>query len=633
MSSVDIAQTEKYKLMLGLTNIYNTTESTTLIGNTTINSDLFVSGETILHNDATIRENLYVENNLTSNSVLLESGNMQSITSINNILQANDYNCQNLLTIGNLNISNSSSLEGIQIEDCYVGSALSVQNITVHNIISNNGTLLNIFSDTITIGDHTSIITLNGDVTYNITGTVRMRDKNIVINKSGSEVDDIGFQIFTDNTSGFIKTNSTGDRFILKAPDNNYLEYIATLDNNDNLFVSGITILEGSSTILNQLNVSGNASIFGSTAFNDSVLIAGNAIFGNDITMLSTADINGDLEGNNITITGNFTVNGTAIVNSLEIEDTLNVGSNILIDGSTTFMSGLNIYGETKCKGIVTVNSNLYTQNDLDIRGNVTVLNDMIITSTTNISGDIVISDDIVVTGKTLLNGSSTVSSDLKLTNTLVIDGNATIGSLFGQTYNDFLKNYSTMSNINVLGDILCSLPNYVRNSDAIAAGLDLWQVYRTGGILKVRLDPTPPTMTLTGASLIEVDFSDNYTEPGVDATDNVDSTLPVYITSLSNNLTSNIITSPYIINTNDTITTSTVLDVGQYTIVYYAEDSSGNISYINRTLDIAEVITHEEYSTTSKLKQSVNTGGQHKVTGTTLSGGLNSTWTRFYIR
>lgn len=136
--------------------------------------------------------------------------------------------------------------------------------------------------------------------------------------------------------------------------------------------------------------------------------------------------------------------------------------------------------------------------------------------------------------------------------------------------------------------------------------------------------------MTLIGDEIINIDISENYKEPGVISIDNVDSTLSVYITELSNIETLNIITEPYIIKTNDIIDTSDILYVGVYNITYYSEDSSGNISYITRTLNISPIITIETCLNTNKIKQSVlSEGMKHNVNGetNTLSGGLNCTW------
>ena len=69
---------------------------------------------------------------------------------------------------------------------------------------------------------------------------------------------------------------------------------------------------------------------------------------------------------------------------------------------------------------------------------------------------------------------------------------------------------------------------------------------------------------------------------------DNIDGIICGYITSISNDTTSNIISNPIVIINNTTIITQTsTLTDGTYNIIYTAYDSSGNSTNINRTLII----------------------------------------------
>ena len=54
MSVLDNVLISKYKAMLGLDNISNNSGNTTIQGNVTINSNLQVSGQTIIKNNVTI---------------------------------------------------------------------------------------------------------------------------------------------------------------------------------------------------------------------------------------------------------------------------------------------------------------------------------------------------------------------------------------------------------------------------------------------------------------------------------------------------------------------------------------------------------------------------------------------------
>jgi hypothetical protein len=80
-------------------------------------------------------------------------------------------------------------------------------------------------------------------------------------------------------------------------------------------------------------------------------------------------------------------------------------------------------------------------------------------------------------------------------------------------------------------------------------------------------LDTTPPVITLTGSSTIDLTVGDTYTEQGATATDNVDGTDPVTVGG-------------------DTVDTSTV---GTYIVTYDAVDAAGNhATQVTRTVNVA---------------------------------------------
>lgn len=83
--------------------------------------------------------------------------------------------------------------------------------------------------------------------------------------------------------------------------------------------------------------------------------------------------------------------------------------------------------------------------------------------------------------------------------------------------------------------------------------------------ILNVTLqDTTAPSITLTGESIIDLEFGDNYLEEGASCVDNYDSECTVSITGTVN-----------------------VGVLGQYTITYTATDSSGNTTVTTRTVNV----------------------------------------------
>lgn len=82
-------------------------------------------------------------------------------------------------------------------------------------------------------------------------------------------------------------------------------------------------------------------------------------------------------------------------------------------------------------------------------------------------------------------------------------------------------------------------------------------------------LDLQPPSMVMSGDASIVIEINTEFSDPGVTATDDVDGELIVQINS-----------------SLDTAVT------GTYTILYSAEDSAGNISYIERYVTVQEAIS-----------------------------------------
>jgi hypothetical protein len=149
--------------------------------------------------------------------------------------------------------------------------------------------------------------------------------------------------------------------------------------------------------------------------------------------------------------------------------------------------------------------------------------------------------------------------------------------------------NTTLMSTLNILGQIIASLPNYSTNSAALAGGVPYWGFYRTGGILKIALNATPPTVQLNGPSTITTTSGLlNYYDPGVSGQENSGPSLFGYLISISSNTTMNIIPNQILLSGPSTLITSTSLLVtGSYQITYQVTDNEGNSSIITRVLQV----------------------------------------------
>jgi hypothetical protein len=218
-----------------------------------------------------------------------------------------------------------------------------------------------------------------------------------------------------------------------------------------------------------------------------------------------------------------------------------------------------------------------------------TALNSKLNTTGGILTGDLTgttasFSGDVTANGISI---SSLNSGKLNLT------GGTLVGGLTGTTA-------SFSADLTVLGRIFCNLPNYVDNTTAKNAGMPIGALYRTGGLIKIIIDDIAPTLTLIGNSNL-VTSSLTYTDPGVTATDNYDSSVSVYLTSFLFNST-NIISSPVLINgTNTLVTTTTPLQFGNtYSLTYTATDSTGNVTTISRNLSVETPTVTTTYLYTS---------------------------------
>ena len=215
-------------------------------------------------------------------------------------------------------------------------------------------------------------------------------------------------------------------------------------------------------------------------------------------------------------------------------------------------------------------------------------------------------SGPITANGATLtggLTGSNATFSGPIIANGGITGTTASFSGPITANGGTFTSSVTMNFSLNVLGSITAILPHYSTNLDAYNAGIPYMGLYRTGGIVKVRLDIVPPTITLLGSSNINLNYGLTYTDPGVTVTDNYDTNLPCYITSISSGSTNVLSNSIAVVGTTTTVSQTSTLPVGVYTITYNVFDTSGNIGLNTRTLNILETIRKIYYSS-STLKQ-----------------------------
>ena len=141
-------------------------------------------------------------------------------------------------------------------------------------------------------------------------------------------------------------------------------------------------------------------------------------------------------------------------------------------------------------------------------------------------------------------------------------------------------------SNLYILSNIISQLPNYKDNASAVLGGVPLWGFYRTGGVLKIRLNDVPPNIMLIGSNTINISYGIMYIDPGVVASSIIDGQIIPNLISIIDNNNNNILVNTIPINGPTII--SNLLPVDQYILTYKATDNAGNYTTIIRNLIVS---------------------------------------------
>jgi len=616
MLTTDQRLTQTYKKMFGLDNIDNTSGNTTLQGDVYVANRFDVFGNSVIMQDASCNSFLYINGNsniFNSDTTVNSKINISGSTILNgNVSIGSDLSISGNTNIyGLTSVSNKTMLHGA----ISIGSSLFVagsvrfgNNFKTNMIRSINNQDVNIQGDIINFGTTNTNIYIKGTTVNLITNDLKVSDKLITLNidpYTASAFDDgslSGIEILSNNGNiGYIKTSEDGTRYKIKAPQDNLSWYIATTDNNNNLDVSGLSILNSYVTICSLLYVSGNSMFQGSTTFNSRLNVSGTALLQGNSTILSNLNISGGtiLQGYTtvrsvLTVGENLIINGSSTINS-----TLYISGNTNINGELTISSLLHVNGNTLILGNITINSQLNVSNNTTIEGNTTVLSSINISGNTNINSNTNIYGSIIVSGNTILNNDSTINSQLS------VNGTANLNN-----------NISVSSNFNIVGNIISNIPEYENNLSAKNGGVSLWGLYRTGGIVKIRIDDEAPVLTLLGGTSLSFAYNSSYIDPGVLAVDNVDNNILVYLTGIYTNNSNLLSDNILITGTSTLITQTSLLLEGLYTAKYQASDSNYNTSYIYRNLNlINQSISIINYTSSNYKLTWLNSNGTPQFT------------------
>ena len=187
----------------------------------------------------------------------------------------------------------------------------------------------------------------------------------------------------------------------------------------------------------------------------------------------------------------------------------------------------------------------------------------------------------------------------------ITLNGAASVDLIVGDTYTELgataIDNIDgdITGNISVGGDTVNTSAAgvyQVTYNVSDAAGNAATEVIRT---VTVTADTTAPVITLTGASTINLEQGDSYTDQGATATDNIDG-----------NLTSSIVVG------GDTVDTNVV---GSYVITYNVSDNAGNAAVeVTRTVNVNQDSTIPVITLIGASTINLNIGDAYNEQGAT---------------
>ena len=200
-----------------------------------------------------------------------------------------------------------------------------------------------------------------------------------------------------------------------------------------------------------------------------------------------------------------------------------------------------------------------------------------------------------------------------------------------------FQKNVTMVSPLTIMntsnflsGIKFSNIPEYTSNLAATENGIPLWGLYRTGGIIKIRLDEILPLLTIlpfNGNNDVIINQYVPYIEAGATAIDNLDGNLVPYITSIYSIDIGELLTSPIAVVSKNYLLNEVPCNIPRtYTIVYTATDSSG--SYVNkiRTVIIRDLVRTMFYNNTN-ITQFAYIGGRKGTWGVGIINGIKNSW------
>ena len=513
--------------------------------NTTIQNSFITLSDLNLSNNLVSTKNITILNNLTAyNSIYISNLNTNDITVNNNCNISNNITCSNnqstTLFANNISVLNNCTALSVITDNIYISSINSINLSINSNIISLSAQNINL---------NCTNLNLNAS-------NINLKDKLITINYNNSNTE-VGILIKTQNNNdGYIL--SKNNRYEIKVPNNTSIESICSLDLNNNLIISGTSIIQQNFT-------TNNISIeeFTTNVITTNTIIVSGPSLINNITSITNI-FNTFVSFTNVQST-NITLNNSII--NQDINCNLFTTYNLVTD--TLTITGLNA-------SYVNISNDIFSNDvitNIVNANNVTVQN---INLNNAIIGNANIIQNASINNTLYCNNNMTGNNQLYIANDLYSFNNVTINNLLTNHY-----------------IIIPNIPSYLTNKDAALAGLPNGSLYRTGNVINIKTNVIIITGTmssllqLSGNSTLTIS-TNTYIEPGIITYDG----LKAYIVSIKSiNSGIDYINNAIEVSQNLSITSMSLLPPGIYTISYLTRDISNYISTIPRTLNINPAI------------------------------------------
>ena len=419
-------------------------------------------------NDIHLYKNISVNNTFISDYIKTYNISCNNILS-EFILTTSNITTNNVIT-DNFTVSNKLSVTDSIHQDIIINGNIVTSNVIVDSIKTNLITSSSLFitSNNIIFGNENSIINIYGYKSSIIMDDFKITDKFFDINKNKTTLSAIdlgnnsGIEIKNINSDdGYIKTDINASNFLFKLPER-LATHALTVDLNNNL-ITNINILNYTDVKLYGKCIINNNSFIKNVTVNSSIVNnnfnANNIICNNNLninTLLSTVNLacKDIYITNNGIIDKNFTVNNilhnisnNTFFNKTSIRD--NIYANSIYTNSVTCINVL--CDNTKINTNFTV-VNTLSANNIYVSENITGYNNIftnnIVNKDFNISGNLNINDNIETRNNLTINSRVTFNGKLYVTH----------------------------------------ISEYISNASANQAGILDGQLYRTGGILKIKV-------------------------------------------------------------------------------------------------------------------------------------------------